>query len=213
MPISVLLVGVLLIFLSFNLGTNLIKGLKTKKITVFFIVLSLFIALFIKPVLIGNTALINIGVSIILLIVFTLLLTKLKPTDYFKFASVSIVLLTVILIFNLIMPLGAEQIYYSTALILGSVLGFISYLISYNLIQVMLSIILSTSLFSVINFLIRYIKGLNSKLYLGVGVIFEASIIAVFLSVFLFSLHFVILKINKPKLNKLISKGEDLWKN
>lgn len=197
MPISIIILGIAFIFLIFGLGYEFIKELHLDRFGACLLILLTVIFLVIKPININDIAYLSIGGFIIILSFAVYLMTQIKQQNsYYKLLILTLLLLTLLLIFNLVLRFDIEQVFIFPTVLMGIVLGGFAYFSGENLTTDFVAIIISSNLFNVFYFIINYSSGIDIKLLLGVGVIFEASIVAMLTTILLF----IVLKNYKTKI-------------
>jgi hypothetical protein len=179
MPISVILLGVFIIAINFKLTSRVFSQLGISLMLLDLISIMAFILIIVTPINFFDIFYVSLGGFFVLVSLGIYLLFTVKHKKQFYTIAVSFIsLIGTSFLLDILFPYMDEQIFNYTTVIVGLVSGLSVYFSCKNLKNAYIVLFLTTPIISLINYLINAANNTGAMLFLGVGNLFEVSVIA-----------------------------------
>ncbi|PKK95910.1 MAG: hypothetical protein CVV59_01230 [Tenericutes bacterium HGW-Tenericutes-4] len=210
MPISIILLGVFIIFLNFKIGYSTIKKLSISTYALDIVCLLAFLLMCIRPLVFWERVYVNLGGFFVFsTLAFYFITIKLTKPEQKKLFSSFFTFFMVAFLLQLIIPYFQMDLFEPSLILLSVVIGLLTYLTSKNVTIAFSTIFIGYPLLSISWFLLKELTLPFETLLLGTGNLFEMSVLSM-LTVFLTVASAEIIKnfTTKLKLNLLKHKKE-----
>lgn len=178
MTFSIILLGVLLILVTFNVGESVYKKLKLKKITLMLMLVLTLCLYFVPPITIGNYGFSLVGFFLPLAFSIIVLFNVRNLKEYFKMFVAVLVAFALNIVYNLITFDVYESSILQPYLILGVMLGSLPLFITSNPNRLYASNFIGIALSEIVFYLSRYSIYGNYYMIIGSEKVFAVLLVS-----------------------------------